>query len=213
MVVRWTEVERLRAHRSIQSYRFSPYSRLAENSCCGGVRFFDRLAGEWLDDFERRGVTAGGFGWIVLRRPRSSVPARLLRVERLPEPLGAAPTGIGDHLMAGIAAHDATAHFDDAALAALRLHVAGDVTEKRHQWPGAEGPTVIRLRQGGGFGRTVEADAPLAGLVGACDGELSIGRIVGALSALLEIDEAALTAELLPRVRELLLTGMLLLEP
>lgn len=174
---------------------------------------FERLAGEWLDDFAARGVTGVGFGYVVLRRPRPGAAPRLLRAERVPEPLGAAPTGIGDHLMAGLAAHDATAHLDDAALAELRLHVAGDVTEERHQWPGAEGPTVIRLRQGGGFGRTVDADAALAGLVGACDGELSIGRIVGALAALLEVDEAALSAELLPTVRELLLTGMLLLEP
>ena len=49
----------------------------------------------------------------------------------------------------------------------------------------------------------------LSALVGACDGELSVGAIVGALSQLLEADEVALTAELLPQVRELVTTGVL----
>ena len=51
----------------------------------------------------------------------------------------------------------------------------------------------------------------LAALVGACDGELAVGAIVAALAQLLEVDEEALAAELLPAVRELIDDGMLLL--
>lgn len=68
---------------------------------------------------------------------------------------------------------------------------------------------MILARQGGGFGRTVRLDTALAGLVGACDGELTIGQIVQALAALLELPAPALAAELLPHVRALTTDGLL----
>ncbi|MGO2151862.1 MAG: DUF7059 domain-containing protein, partial [Microbacterium gubbeenense] len=76
--------------------------------------------------------------------------------------------------------------------------------ETRHYLPGAENPTVIELRQGGGFGRSVQADPALAGLVGASDGELTVGQIIDALAQLLEVDETALRGSVLPAVRALI---------
>ena len=87
--------------------------------------------------------------------------------------------------------------------------VAPDVTEARHHLPGAEDPTVIELRQGGGFGRALGVDPGLAALVGACDGDLPVGVLVDAIADLLEVDAAALRADLLPRVRELAFIGFL----
>jgi len=178
---------------------------------------FDRLYGAWLDDFEARGVRQVGFGYMLLRRPatdapaRANVPARprLLRLERLPEALGHNPAGIGSHLAECLAAHDWHAGLDDAALARATLTVASDVTEERHFWPGQEDPTLMTLHQGGGFGRSVPLDTAQAALVGACDGELSVGAIIGAIAQLLDADEIALGAELLPRVRALLDDGFL----
>ena len=66
------------------------------------------------------------------------------------------------------------------------------------------------LRQGGGFGRAVQAGTALAGLVGACDGELTVGQIVGALGALLEVGADAVAADVLPEVRGLVRDGLLL---
>jgi len=83
------------------------------------------------------------------------------------------------------------------------------VTEERHYWPGSQDPTVMTLRQGGGFGRSVPLDTALAALVGACDGELSVRAIAAAIAQLLEVDETALLRELLPAVRELVVTGFL----
>ena len=40
--------------------------------------------------------------------------------------------------------------------------------------------------------------------MGACDGDLSVGQIVGALAQLLEVDESALRGSLLPAVRGLI---------
>lgn len=198
----------------VERERQSPAEYAATWIRDGGTRVgspaYEALAVEWLDDFAARGVRAVGFGYIVLRRPASPDAVRLLRTEVLGAPLGGTPTGIGDHLLAGLRAHDRIAPLDDAALGALRLEVAPDVTEERHYWPGEENPSVIRLHQGGGFARTVEADAALAGLVGASDGELTVGEIVGALADLLEVDEGALLAQLLPQVRELVVTGFLL---
>lgn len=169
---------------------------------------FDRLYAAWLDDFADRGVSGVGFGYVVLRKPQSSVTLR--RTEQQHGPLGdTEPRGVGAHLEEGIAASDWLAGTDDAALSAARLSVAGDITEERHYWPGDENPTAMLVRQGGGFGRTVSLDTALAALIGACDGELSVGAICAALAQLLEVDEAALTADLLPAVRELVLDGIL----
>ncbi|MBN9172599.1 MAG: SAM-dependent methyltransferase, partial [Microbacterium sp.] len=55
----------------------------------------------------------------------------------------------------------------------------------------------------------IEADPALAALVGACDGDLSIGVLIAAIAELLEVDADALRADLLPRVRELVFTGFL----
>ncbi|MGJ5591258.1 DUF7059 domain-containing protein, partial [Micrococcus lylae] len=88
------------------------------------------------------------------------------------------------------------------------LTVAADVTEERHQRFGAEHPEVILARQGAGFRRTARLDTATAGLLAASDGELTVGQIVGALGALLELDERAQTA-LLVAVRELYEDGFL----
>ncbi len=184
-----------------------------------GTEAFDRLYAAWLDDFDARGVDRVGFGYVLLRRradvadvaTERTAKARLARVERLHGPLGDVGSGLGGHLADCLAAHDRQVSRSDAELAATRLTVAGDVTEERHYWPGDDDPTAMLLRQGGGFGRTVALDTGLAALVGACDGELAVGAIIGALAQLLEVDEAALAAELLPAARALIDDGMLLL--
>ncbi|WP_448810727.1 DUF7059 domain-containing protein [Agromyces bauzanensis] len=180
-----------------------------------GTAEFDQLYDAWLDDFERRGVHEIGFGYVLLRQPTTSVApaapaARLARIERLHGPIAAGTAGLGGHLAACLAAHDRQAALDDTALSATRLTVAGDVTEERHYWPGDEDPTAMLLRQGGGFGRVIGLDTGLAALIGACDGELTLGAIVAAIAQLLEVDEAALAADLLPAVRTLIDDGMLL---
>jgi hypothetical protein len=169
---------------------------------------FDRLYGAWLDDFAARGVTQIGFGYVTLRRPAEGAPT-LRRLERLDGQLGHNPTGLGAHISATLAAHDAQHAMTDGGLAAATLVVAGDVTEQRHYWPGDEHPTVMDLRQGGGFGRTFPLGTALAAVVGACDGDLPLGAICAAVADLLDVDGAELLAEVLPSVRELLVVGML----
>ena len=180
----------------------------------GGTRpgpDFDRLYNAWLNDFEARGVSRVGFGYLLLRLPvDSSAAPTLRRIERMPDALGHNPAGLGAYLAECLAAHDWQAQTDDARLLRTNLTVASDVTEERHYWPGQQDPTLMTLHQGSGFGRSVPLDTALAGLVGACDGDLAVGAIIGALAQLLDADEVALTAELLPKVRDLLVDGFLI---
>ncbi|WP_345218912.1 DUF7059 domain-containing protein [Georgenia halophila] len=160
----------------------------------------------WLDDFADRGVTAVGLGYVLLRRADGG--PTLSRYERLPQPLGT-QSALGTGLAAALAAHDRLTTMDDDALADAVLTVARDVTEARHHMPGTPEPSVIELRQGGGFARTVTADPSLAALVGACDGELAVGQLTVAIAALLDVDAAELRESLLPQVRRLLIDGFL----
>uniref|UniRef100_UPI0026128AE3 methyltransferase n=1 Tax=Microbacterium sp. TaxID=51671 RepID=UPI0026128AE3 len=161
---------------------------------------FDRMLAAWLDDFAQRRVAAIGFGYVLLRRPVSPDALRMRRFEQVSQPLSAP----GRAFHAGLVAHDAVA----GGLPPV-LVTASDVTEARHFMPGDDDPSVIELRQGGGFGRTVSVDPALAGLVGACDGELTVSQIVAALAELFEVPLAELWADLEPRVRQLVIDGFL----
>jgi SAM-dependent methyltransferase len=160
----------------------------------------------WLDDFAARDVEAIGFGILTLRRPVHGPPT----LRRLEEQTGSVRQPLGGHLAASLAAHDWLAARDDAALAGARLVVAPDVTEERYLRPGNADPDVVLLRQGGGLGRTVRAGTALAGLVGACDGELTVGQIVAAIASLFEVAADDVAADVLPSVRGLVRDGLLL---
>lgn len=169
---------------------------------------FDALYSAWLDDFAARGVTGVGFGVLTLRRPSEQTAARP-RLRRFEEVLAPLTDPMGEVLAAGLAAHDVLAGLDEAALADLALVVAPDVSDERFHTPGDPDPRIVLLRQGGGLRRVVQVDGDLAGLVGACDGELTVGQITAGLAVLLEEDAAPLRARLLPRVRDLVRDGLL----
>jgi methylase of polypeptide subunit release factors len=175
-----------------------------------GSEEFERLCGAWLDDFMARGVTGVGFGFMLLRHREPAAASRRLRVERLDAPLGRGTAGLGSHLASALAAADWQAVRDDDEVLAARLTVAPDVTEERSHWPGEPDPSVLLLRQGGGFRREVRVGTELAAIVGACDGELSLGAIVVAVAELLGLDLAELRRVTVAEARELLIDGVLL---
>jgi hypothetical protein len=133
----------------------------------------------YLADFESRNVAGIGFGMVLLRRPLTPGQAGFTRFEEITYPI---EQPIGPHLGAALERQDwlAANNISDA-----HLLVADDVTEERHQRPGAEHPGVILLRQGAGLRRTNLLSTELAGFISACDGDLSAGQIAGALEALL----------------------------
>lgn len=159
---------------------------------------FAAMLTAWLDDFAARGVTSIGFGYVLMRR--GSTAEQLRRTERITQQV----SNVGAALATGLAAHDVLAWGMPSTLV-----VAADVTETRHLLPGNDDPSVIELRQGGGLNRTIAVDSALAGFVGACDGELTVGQIVAALADLFDVPLADLWAELEPRIRSLVLDGLL----
>jgi methylase of polypeptide subunit release factors len=162
----------------------------------------------YLDDFASRNVEGIGFGMIYLRRPAAGARPVISRFEEITYPI---EQPVGPHLGAAVERADWLAAND---LAAAHLLVAEDVTEERHQRPGAEHPGVILLRQGAGLRRTNLLSTELAGFVSACDGDLSVGQIIGALEALLGgedgFDGGAFRDGLLADVRNLVRDGFLL---
>ena len=168
---------------------------------------WDAQYAAWLDDFASRDVAAVGFGIVTLRRPLAGPPT----LRRLEEQTGTLPQPLGAHLAASLAAHDWLEATDDVGLATAHLTVSGDVTEERYFTPGSADPNVVLLRQGGGLGRAVQAGTALAGLVGACDGELTVGQIVGGIAALLDVAADDVAADVLPSVRGLVRDGLLLI--
>ncbi|MBG6224489.1 methylase of polypeptide subunit release factors [Arthrobacter sp. CAN_A2] len=166
----------------------------------------------YLADFAARDVEGIGFGSVWLRRPRT--PSDLVRVT-LEEITHDIEQPVGPHLAAAIGRSDwLAAHTEQAAsgigIADEFLLVAEDVTEERHQRPGAEHPGVILLRQGAGLRRTSLLSTELAGFASACDGDLTAGQIAGALAMLLDRPDAAFTTELLLDVEHLVREGFLL---
>lgn len=160
----------------------------------------------YLDDFASRRVAGIGFGMMWFRRPAAG-QARLDRFEELTHPL---EQPLGPHWQAAVERADWLAGLGPDGLGAVHLLVPDDVTEERHQRPGAEHPGVILLRQGAGFRRTALLSTEQAGFVSACDGDLSAGQITAALAALLGRDDEAFTHDLLREVRELLADGFLM---
>ncbi|OUM42019.1 DUF7059 domain-containing protein [Arthrobacter sedimenti] len=169
----------------------------------------------YLTDFASRNVEAIGFGSVWLRRP--GTPSNLVRVT-LEEITHDIEQPVGPHLAAAVGRSDwLAAHTEHAAsgigIADEFLLVADDVTEERHQRPGAEHPGVILLRQGAGLRRTTLLSTELAGFVSACDGDLTAGQIAGALAMLLERPDAAFTSALLVDVEQLIREGFLIPAP
>jgi methylase of polypeptide subunit release factors len=171
-------------------------------------RLYQDSYAAYLDDFASRNVEAIGFGMIWLRRPAEGSTPVLRRFEEITYPI---EQPVGPHLGAAVEHADWLAAHD---LAAAHLLVAEDVTEERHQRPGAEHPGVILLRQGAGLRRTNLLSTELAGFVSACDGDLSVGQIIGALEALLgggeDWDAETFRGGLLTEVGNLVRDGFLL---
>lgn len=166
-----------------------------------GAADYPRRYDTWLSWLEEQGVAAVGFGWLNLRRvDRTPVVELLDWPYAVEQPVAPALGEWG-------AAVELLAATPD--LAASRLLVRPDVRQETVGAPGAEHPETIVLRQQRGLCRARAADTVEAALVGACDGDLTVGQILAALAELLERDEAQLRASYLPVVAELVAQGFL----
>ena len=169
---------------------------------------FEAALEAWIADFEARGVEGVGLGYLIVHRPDPDSDGAPRGPWRVLEEIAARPAGpLGEHVARCLEVRSGLAAMDDDAVAGLRPVTAPDVTEERYLRPGASEPDVILIRQGGGFGRVVEADTALAALVGVADGELSVAQIATAVAALTGADEAALRARMVAATRALAAEG------
>lgn len=101
------------------------------------------------------------------------------------------------------------AQLSDTELLGRTLVVAESVLEQRIHSPGAADPQQLVLLNSEPFMQHHSADTLLTAALGACDGELTVAQIVGALAQIFKVDPAAVAAELLPQLRDLAWLGFL----
>ncbi|WCC80175.1 methyltransferase [Cutibacterium equinum] len=158
---------------------------------------------EWLSYFDTLNVTGVSLGWITLTKAGRDEPD--LSFEEWPWQV-AQPIG---ETMAQRSQAVTWARLSDEDLLAGRWRIGPDVDNETTGRPGAADPEHIVLRQRRGLCRAVEMTTASGGVLGACDGELTLGQITSAVSAILEVDHEDLLAEVLPLVRECLRHGIL----
>ena len=159
----------------------------------------------WLSWFDEQGIEAVGFGWINLRKRPEGASAASPARELLEWPYD-----VEQPIAPAIGAWgDAAEVLDDGIDASSRLVVREDVQQETVGVPGAEDPEALVLRQQRGLRRARRADTLEAALVGACDGELTLGQILDALAQLLERDPVEVRETYLPIVRDLVAEGFL----
>jgi hypothetical protein len=155
----------------------------------------------WLTWFDEQGVEGIGFGWINLRKrgaDRADAPVRDLLEWPYDVEQPIAPA-IGEWAAASRAEVDP----------ASRLVARPDIQQETLGAPGAEDPETVVLRQQLGLRRARRVDTVEAALVGACDGELTVGQILDALAELLGRDPEQTRTTYLPVVGELVREGYL----
>lgn len=201
-------------------------------------RGYEKAYAAWLDDFERRGVIGVGMGYISVRAPEEELgdwnagdrdaagsnagdwdaaclnaagsnaedSAKRRPWRRFEELSGPAPIDLHGYVE-GVWAHRDLLRAGDSALLAARLVCHG--VEHRLHAPGQPEPFMLKLAQAAGFAAEVQVTSAVAGVVGACDGELTLGALCDAVAQLLGEPAEDVRTEVLPAVRELVGLGIL----
>lgn len=186
-------------------------------------RGYEEAYSAWLEDFARRGVVGVGMGYISLRAPEresgdsnagdwdaacsnAADSARRRPWRRFEELSGPAPIDLHGYVE-GVWAHRDLLCAGDSVLLAARLSCRG--VEHRLHAPGQPEPFMLKLAQVAGFAVEVQVTSAVAGVVGACDGELTLGALCDAVAQLLGEPVEDVRTEVLPAVRELVGLGIL----
>ena len=186
-------------------------------------RGYEEAYSAWLEDFARRGVVGVGMGYISVRAPEGESgdldawdwdaagsnaedSAKRRPWRRFEELSGPAPIDLHGYVE-GVWAHRDLLRAGDSALLAARLACRG--VEHRLHAPGQPEPFMLKLAQVAGFAAEVQVTSAVAGVVGACDGELTLGALCDAVAQLLGEPVENVRTEVLPAVRELVGLGIL----
>ena len=170
-----------------------------------GTADFDAMYAAWLDDFASRDIESIGFGVITLHRP-SVVREPFVD---LMDARGPVPPAMGDTVQVGLEARIWLAEHSDDDVLDRAWKATPDVTEERHTLPGAQDPSVIVARQGGGLGRVITLTTVTAAYLSVADGELTPRQAVGAIAGILDLDAEETAREVVEFVREAAKDGLL----
>ncbi|MGW1464664.1 DUF7059 domain-containing protein [Streptomyces sp. NPDC002308] len=161
----------------------------------------------WLDEFEARGTTAVGFGWITVRKSAAAAAGDpSIVVEEWPHTI---EQPLGPAVLAHFARQDYLRAQDDASLLAGHFTLAEEVVQEQVGLPGAEDPEHVVLRQHRGMRRATKVDSVGAGFAGVCDGSLPAGRILDAIAQLMGEDPVLLRDRTPAAIRLLVEEGFL----
>ena len=162
---------------------------------------YERAFTSWLADFRRAGTGAIGMGFVALRRLDEADAASGGKRSYDLSLDGHAPRG--RDVAWALASLRAPELWDTA------LTRASDVREERHYVPGSPDPELLIMHQGGGLGRSVPVSSSVSAVVGASDGELTVGQIAAAVAMLTEADADDVRAEIEAPLRDLIRWGFL----
>ena len=151
----------------------------------------------WLDYFDRLGINEVGMGWILLTNVGREIPD--IRCESWPH---AVAQPVGEVFAAHAAAVDA-ARLDTADLLALAPRLANVVAETTGR-PGAADPEYLVLRQRTGLLRGMRLTTVTGAVLGALDGDLTVGQTIAAVAHLLEAPADEVAGEAIPAIRQAL---------
>ncbi|MGO2061953.1 MAG: methyltransferase [Microbacteriaceae bacterium] len=157
------------------------------------TRYHTRLS-EWIADLTSRNVSRVCFGYVMLRKVASGERA-FVHAERVAGQLGG-ETHFGSAWSAAFAEHAAATQLSDDALLDKHYSLCDGVEEVRTLVPGTEEITSISFVLRDGIERFESVDTFTSAMLGACDGDLTLGEIAGALAELLDVatDDARLEA-------------------
>ncbi len=151
----------------------------------------------WVTDFHESDVEEIAMGFLVVQR--TDEPGVLIEASEISQ--GDFPDGLA-----------VTAALNNVSLPASWeqgvLIRSSDVREVRYYVPGQGDPELIQLTQGAGMGRSFTVGSSVAALVGAADGEMTIGQVMGALTVLTDRSSEQVRAEVLAQLPQVLQAGM-----
>ena len=162
---------------------------------------YDRAFTSWLVDFRRAGTGAIGMGFVALRR--------LDEDEAASGGVRAYDLSLDGHAPRGRDVAWALSALRAPELWEVALTRASDVREERHYVPGSPDPELLILHQGGGLGRSVPVSSAVSAIVGASDGELTVGQIASAVAMLTSTEVDDVRAEVEAPLRDLIRWGFL----
>ena len=162
---------------------------------------YERAFTSWLADFRRAGTGAIGMGFVALRR--------LDEAEAASGGKRAYDLSLDGHAPRGRDVAWALASLRAPELWEVALTRASDVREERHYVPGSPDPELLIMHQGGGLGRSVPVSSSVSAVVGASDGELTVGQIAAAVAMLTSVEVDDVRAEIEAPLRDLIRWGLL----